>query len=415
MEARLTILGVIVAWTSVAVSAFNWTASSPADGTSIPLCPGDNVTIPWSFETSRGDALVNVEWYFQPEGDRPRLLATYVAGNYLTPSTTTQELSFLPNAGLQVSRVQQDQFGVYTVHVNINKGGSSDTETRNVTLLRPEPPIASGGRLTASVQPRAVYREDTREWHVQLECGKLLDIGNPPFTVLWTTSQEETVNSSSYSNGTFYLTLPNPAEGGDYTCSLSSTDHTTACLNLNPSLANGAAVKVDSVLTKFMVLEGRLEALQEENRELNQTDRTLHQQVNMLQAQNANLTSQLQQLRNSCSVAGSHTSDPNSVVRLVDGRWPSEGRLEVKVDGAWGTVCDDDFTVQAATVVCRMLQIHSTSPVLLKMGTNFPPGTGLILLDDVRCEGNEASIFSCNHSPVGHNNCDHREDVGLSC
>lgn len=114
------------------------------------------------------------------------------------------------------------------------------------------------------------------------------------------TSQEETVNSSSYSNGTFYLTLPNPAEGGDYTCSLSSTHHTTACLNLNPSLANGAAVKVDSVLTKFMVLEGRLEALQEENRELNQTDRTLHQQLNMLQAQNANLTSQLQQLRNSC-------------------------------------------------------------------------------------------------------------------
>lgn len=53
-------------------------------------------------------------------------------------------------------------------------------------------------------------------------------------------------------------------------------------------------------------------------------------------------------------VAGSHSS----VVRLVDGRRPSEGRLEVKVDGAWGTVCDDDFTVQAAAVVCRMLQIH---------------------------------------------------------
>jgi len=42
-------------------------------------------------------------------------------------------------------------------------------------------------------------------------------------------------------------------------------------------------------------------------------------------------------------------------IRLVGSQSPREGRLEVKVGGHWGTVCDDDFGNMDAGVACYML------------------------------------------------------------
>ena len=42
-------------------------------------------------------------------------------------------------------------------------------------------------------------------------------------------------------------------------------------------------------------------------------------------------------------------------VRLVGGRQPLEGRLEVYYNGTWGTVCDDGFGNEDATVACKSL------------------------------------------------------------
>lgn len=45
----------------------------------------------------------------------------------------------------------------------------------------------------------------------------------------------------------------------------------------------------------------------------------------------------------------------------------------------------------------------------------FGQGTGNILLDNVVCQGNESSILDCRTNPVGTNDCEHSEDVGVIC
>lgn len=50
-------------------------------------------------------------------------------------------------------------------------------------------------------------------------------------------------------------------------------------------------------------------------------------------------------------------------IRLVGyhgngGYRPSEGRVELLVDGSWGTVCDNKFNVTSAAVICRMLGLE---------------------------------------------------------
>ena len=45
----------------------------------------------------------------------------------------------------------------------------------------------------------------------------------------------------------------------------------------------------------------------------------------------------------------------NGDVRLVGGQSQSEGRVEMCLDGRWGTVSDDFWSVIDATVICRQL------------------------------------------------------------
>ena len=42
-------------------------------------------------------------------------------------------------------------------------------------------------------------------------------------------------------------------------------------------------------------------------------------------------------------------------MRLSGGLTPNEGRVEVCLDGRWGTVSDDGWSIPDAEVVCREL------------------------------------------------------------
>ena len=109
-------------------------------------------------------------------------------------------------------------------------------------------------------------------------------------------------------------------------------------------------------------------------------------------------------------------------LRLAGGNIPNEGRVEICMNNVWGTVCDDSWESNDATVVCRQLG-YSTQGQIKKLETSIVPfqkglktynfvltgalafsnahfgaGVGPIHIDNVACSGSECSLADCPHS-----------------
>ena len=97
----------------------------------------------------------------------------------------------------------------------------------------------------------------------------------------------------------------------------------------------------------------------------------------------------------------------------MGGSGPHEGRVEIFLNGSWGTVCSDGWDTHDATVVCRQLGYQQV--LALFVATPFGVGSGPIWLDEVDCNGTEAYLTECGSNPVGNSDCSHYEDVGVLC
>ncbi|KAM9683686.1 antigen WC1.1-like [Dama dama] len=86
-------------------------------------------------------------------------------------------------------------------------------------------------------------------------------------------------------------------------------------------------------------------------------------------------------------------------LRLKDGAHRCEGRVEVKLQGEWGTVNDDGWDLEEAAVVCRQLGCGAATGA--PRDAYFGPSAGPIWFSYVSCKGTETTLTECQHSSIG--------------
>nr|QBA18394.1 VIgL family C1q-related protein 4 isoform 1 [Littorina littorea] len=195
----------------------------------------------------------------------------------------------ISNAGIEIDGVQVLDTGNYSVRV---VGGSAESDV--VTLQRSVDVFISDGLQTTdehqhvTQQPVAEYDNSTHQYHVVLRCGTFTYPTHPPFDVTWETPSGQTEQSSSYKDGSFLLKLPNPVEGGTYTCRLPLS---AACLHGGTGEPTLTVAKMEA---RLAVLEARQEGENSELkslvRDLQNNNSDLTTKYNALENQNSDLT-----------------------------------------------------------------------------------------------------------------------------
>ncbi|EDO43186.1 predicted protein, partial [Nematostella vectensis] len=89
-----------------------------------------------------------------------------------------------------------------------------------------------------------------------------------------------------------------------------------------------------------------------------------------------------------------------------------QGRLELLVNGTWGTVSGNvSWGIKEARVACRMLDLPNATQAV--RGGLFGPGEGPVLFSEFQCTGTEQSLLDCpREDSIG---CAHAQDAGVVC
>ncbi|XP_022606755.1 scavenger receptor cysteine-rich type 1 protein M130-like [Seriola dumerili] len=99
-------------------------------------------------------------------------------------------------------------------------------------------------------------------------------------------------------------------------------------------------------------------------------------------------------------------------VRLVNGTSLCSGRLEVKSNQWWSSVCEADFDQQDAEVVCR--ELGCGAPSVLQ-GALYGEVEAPMWTKEFQCGGNESALLDCSSSDSARTTCSPGKAVGLTC
>ena len=103
---------------------------------------------------------------------------------------------------------------------------------------------------------------------------------------------------------------------------------------------------------------------------------------------------------------------PPESVRLVEGAGLCSGRVEVRSDQSWVSVCEADFDRLDAEVVCREFGCGAPSAL---QGALYGEGKGPLWDKEFQCGGTESHLLDCDTSDSARNTCSPDSAVGLTC
>ena len=101
-----------------------------------------------------------------------------------------------------------------------------------------------------------------------------------------------------------------------------------------------------------------------------------------------------------------------SSARLVEGKSPREGLVQVYHNNNWIWVCADQWDKHDADVACKMMGFLGSLSVFNDREKNIQ-AKPTIWLNSMQCTGNESSLFLCEHGGLGTHGC--KVKAGVVC
>ena len=116
-------------------------------------------------------------------------------------------------------------------------------------------------------------------------------------------------------------------------------------------------------------------------------------------------------------------------VRILDsdGKSSYKGRLEIRNDGVWGTICAKDLDNSSAMIICKQIGYKGgkfLNPTMEKgkgFCSNFQgfnlcgPNQSSQIFSNLKCQGNEESIMQCYRTMADRTICSHDYDTLIEC